>query len=775
MLSAVADTPAEATGADATGFAEAAPREWRVLGRLERTAIGTRRSDGVVKVGRREPPGCLLYGPYWQLPAGSYRLSFRCSSGKPRLPGEPVVGVEVIAMNRVQLAWRDLTATEFAGGTGWLDFTVPPVMGLGAGDEARLEFRFFHMGNADLTIAAVDLQSTAIEETRPSPPRTWRMLGRLEKGIIGRRSPKGMTVRRGEPAGCMLDGGRPYLQLPAGHYRLAIRCDTPNPRMPAQPVLGVEIIARRRWQDGRWWRRNSLFGPSSSGRVQLAWRDFTPAELAAGSAACDFEVPAELALQGGQDIVIGLRIFHLGNARLIIRAVDLRRLTAAQAASAPLRHWRLFGRCAKGRIGAREGEWVVVRHADPPGCLLYSRRPWLQLPAGLYRLTFRCRSGRTRDASKPVLRVEAVARNRSFSIRVRSWFIEARIPSTLQAEREFTAEETASECASIDFEVPPQLSCESKDEASIELRFFHLGNADLAIGAVDLHEIGTGDLPAKLSPGSAVPQKTRVLIVGNCQAQTIYEALMRSGELNDRLDVAYHFVGLQKDLRDSGRAEVENSDVLLVQDIRDWETYPLREYVRDGTRIIKFPLLHFASLWPFDHYNGPGDREAYEREWPNLTFLYHDGLLARLRKEIPDREERLRAYHTLSVDGLINFTRLHDFERRRLKAMDKQFGCEIGEFILEHFRKRRLFYTTNHPNGQITGMLMKYLLRQLRMDRRYRPNSSLDHLRRLQVPVHPRVARALGVTWANENTKYLYGGEQITWETYIRRYIEHYG
>jgi hypothetical protein len=185
--------------------------------------------------------------------------------------------------------------------------------------------------------------------------------------------------------------------------------------------------------------------------------------------------------------------------------------------------------------------------------------------------------------------------------------------------------------------------------------------------------------------------------------------------------------------------------------------------------------LHFASLWPFDHYNGPGDKEAYEREWPNLTFLYHDGLLARLRKEIPDRDERLLAYRSLSVDGIINFARLHDFEKRRLTAMDKQFGCEIGQFILDNFQRRRLFYTTNHPNGQIIGMLMQYLLRQLGIGRGFRPNSTLDHLRRLQVPVHPKVAETLGVTWVKENTKYLYGGEQITWETYIRRYIEHYG
>jgi hypothetical protein len=364
--------------------------------------------------------------------------------------------------------------------------------------------------------------------------------------------------------------------------------------------------------------------------------------------------------------------------------------------------------------------------------------------------------------SQPVLAVEVIS-------------AKARGSRELRARCEFTAEALAAEWASLDFDVPPELSREGPDQVGFEFSFLHLGNADLTVSAVNLHEIAREDLAVKSANFLVSAQRTRVLIIGNCQAQTVHEALARSGEFDDRLDVKYHFVGLQQNLHEGGKAELESSDVLLVQDIRDWENYPLRPYIQDGVQIIRFPLLHFASLWPFDHYNGPGDKEAYEREWPNLTFLYHDGLLARLRKEIPDREQRLLAYRTLSVDGVINFARLHDFEKRRLTAMDKQFGCEIGEFILDNFQKRKLFYTTNHPNGQILGMLMQYLLRKLGMDQGYRPNSTLDHLRRLQVPVHPKVAQALGVTWVKENTKYLYSGEQITWETYVRRYIAHYG
>jgi Polysaccharide biosynthesis enzyme WcbI len=615
MSSAGAEPVVDAIDLEQVEEGRAVP-ERRVLDRLEKTAIGKRQADWITTVHRREPAGCLLYGPYWQLPAGAYRLNFRCRSGKPRMPGQPVLGVEVIAMNRVQLAWLDLTAEELQAETGSLDFSVPPQLGLGAGDEARLEFRFFHLGNADLAITAVDLRGLGAEAVRPSPVRRWRMLGRLERTAIGKRTRNGIAVRRAKSAGCVLDGGRPFLQLPRGCYRLCFKCVADIPRMASEPVLGVEVVTRRRWQEGRSWGWHSLLGLPARGGLQQAWRDFTATQLSSGSGSIDFAVPAELSLEGGQEVLFGFRFLHLGNAGLTITAVNLQRM------------------------------------AD-----------------------------------------------------------------------------------------------EARDD----------------FGAAALQS------PAVLTG------KTNVVVIGNCQALTVYEALVRTRAFNARLDARYHFVNLQQHLRELGKSDLKNCDILFVQDIRDWENYPLRSEIPEELPVVKFPLLHFASLWPFDHYNGPGDREAYERESPNLTFLYLDGLLAKLRKEIPDREQRLLAYRSLSIAGVVNYVRLHDFEKRRLAAMDKQFGFDIGQYILDNFQRKRLFYTTNHPNGQILAMLLQHLLTRVGIASVYRSITSLDHLRRLQVPVHPKVAKALGVKWASEDTKYLYGGERITWETYVRRYIEHYG
>ena len=70
---------------------------------------------------------------------------------------------------------------------------------------------------------------------------------------------------------------------------------------------------------------------------------------------------------------------------------------------------------------------------------------------------------------------------------------------------------------------------------------------------------------------------------------------------------------------------------------------------------------------------------------------------------------------------------------------------------------------------------MQRILDMLEVKLTFKPVRRLDILGDIQVPVHPKVAEALGVRWADRNTLYQVRGEAMTWETYVRRYIEHYG
>jgi len=586
----------------------------QLLGLLESAAIGRRAADGAMAVGRGEAAGCFLYGPYLHLPEGCYRLLFRCRSGAPRWAAQPVLGVEIIVLSRFQREWRDFTAAELASGVGSLDFAVPRELALASGNEGRFEFRFFHLGNADLAVTAVELEALPRGATPPPGPRAWRLLGRLQKSWRGRRTGGGsVKVWQIEPAGLLLYGGWPYLRLPRGRYRLMLRAQAGPPRQRAAPVLAIEVLGQSRWRARH--RLTLLARRPEPGGVRQAWREVTAEEIAAGPVAVDFAVPTEMALEAGADAPFEVRLHHLGNAALAIASVDLLRLDDAAPLDTP----------------------VAAPRLRPPG-------------------------------------------------------------------------------------------------------------------------------------------RRKIVLIGNCQSETLRQGFIHVETLNKRFDVKYHFIQLPENLHEFAARDLETCDILLVQDIRLWDAFPLRDCLRPGAQMARFPLVRFASLWPFDAWNGPGDRLAHDREAPNLTFPYLDGLLGRLRKEISDPEARLRAYRALDGPGIVNYRRLHEIEIRRLTAMDQKFDIAIGGFILENFQKRRLFHTTVRPNWDVFGRLMQLVARLAGVSEPVSLTRAIDTaLRNPQVPVHPKVARDLGVGWADETTRYVNRGREVTWEGYVRSYIDHYG
>lgn len=735
----------------------AAPRQWTVLPRLEHGRIGTRAGDGSISVRRRERADTLLFGPFWRLPCGRYRLGFRGSAARPHLPSQPVLGVEIIVLNRDQQAWRDFTAAELAVGECTVEFEVPPELSLEAGEVTPFEFRFLHFANADLRIEAAELHQLDESEAAPAPPRRWRLLGRQWTTLRARCTASGgVLVPRAATGGTVLHGGRPFLWLPEGRYRLDLRGRGDRPRYPAAPVVAVEITAHplsaRSGEIGA--RRDS---------VLVGAADFTASELAGGAAAF-FTVPRGLSLDGGEDAPFEFRILHLGNAALALDAVEVTAVGEGSEESPEPSRWRLLGRLrARSPLRAADAA-LSVRRDEPPGPVLVSGRPRPRLNPGKYRLAVGAAAEQPRDAAAPALTV--VVSVAAASAAAEPLLLRRTVPLLC---RDFTAAELAAGPVGAGFAVPAAPL--GADYAFADIRVFHTGNADLRIDTVELHE---RPLPEAAS-GRLPAARRNVLVIGNCQADTIRQGFEQAEPLRRRFKSKYQFVRLPKHLHARGLAELRECDLLLVQDIKDWEQYPLKDEIPAGLEIVNFPLLHFASLWPFDHFNGAGDTEAHDREYPNLTFLYLDGLLGRLRKEIPDTEARFRAYRDLSVEGLVNHVRLHDFERRRLEAMDRRFGGDIGRFVLDHFRERQLFYTIAHPNREVLSMLMQRLLHLLGIDEPFPEVAEFDHLKRLQVPVHPKVARDLGVGWADESTAYLYEGRPTSWEAYIRAYIDHYG
>jgi hypothetical protein len=262
--------------------------------------------------------------------------------------------------------------------------------------------------------------------------------------------------------------------------------------------------------------------------------------------------------------------------------------------------------------------------------------------------------------------------------------------------------------------------------------------------------------------------------VGNCQADLLQRLFQRATDGRPFRNF-YHFYELDEAEQPKARADLAQCDVLFVQDIKNCEDYPLRDAIRAETRVLPFPFLWFAAPWPYDDFNGLRDGHARSQDDPALhTVTYYDGALGRLRKLVPDPEARVAAYRALDLSGLIKPERILDFEARRFEAQDQRYGHAIGRYILERFRDQPLFNTVNRPNGELLVMLFEQMLNALDIKLALPPLPELDELAVVQVPVHPKIGKALGVRWATDDRLYNFDGERLNWEAYVRAYIARY-
>lgn len=587
--------------------------------------------------------------------------------------------------------------------------------------------------------AAQEVQRGAEQEHQPVGGRP--LLSLMEVREPARRWRDGsVSVLLPVPAQAFLYG--PFLRLAQGRYRLAFRCRVRLPLQGEHPVIGLEVIAQN--------------------RILRAWRDFTAAELRGGEQSVAFDVPPELSIEGGVDSPFEFRFTHFGNALLRMVDVTLHAVTQdvpPQVQPPALDAWRLLGRL---RTVRRPGG-VTLSPLSISRLKLGRSTGVLRLPAGSYRLDFACELKRARQLSGPALEI---------AVRTRDG-----IPLGLGR---FDAQDLARGHGSFTFAVPLDVSLDAGVPRNLDIRLRHFRNVSLRLTSLDLRrsspEIGTSSAAEPDRTGRVRhAARKRILIFGNCQGNLLAEALREHSGFARRFAVKHHYMELPANLHEQGRRDLDECDMLLIQDIREWEQYPLREHVPEQLPTLRYPCVRFASPWPFDAFNGPDDKLARNRDFPNFEFTYFDGLLARLRKEIPDHEQRFRAYESLQLDRIIDFKRLHAFEQSRLETMDRTFATGIGAYILENFRTRQVFYTTAHPNGRIMKMLVKHVTRELGLSLHFWLPGSLNSLRRLQVPVHPKVAAELGIKWADVRRRYLIRGERLTWEDYVRKYISYYG
>jgi len=260
--------------------------------------------------------------------------------------------------------------------------------------------------------------------------------------------------------------------------------------------------------------------------------------------------------------------------------------------------------------------------------------------------------------------------------------------------------------------------------------------------------------PQKAEDSQADSSFSTVVIVGNCIAEGIAAGLSSAKAAKSK----FRFVAIPLHLRSLEEREslaliAEASHVFVQQlGVVDWTL--INSTMAPSGKTFSFPSLVLRSLWPFDSDNGYRDDVA--QALPEGRIRHFDGALAKLRQIEPDKKKRILRYRELDFGFSKRVDITAETQREFLKHIDENSDTRIGRFIEQNYRDRRLFYNSTHPSEIVFQELCAYCWRKLELPGAPPAFTDIDGWKEWSVPVHPGIARRLGLVWAHESTRYRY-------------------
>lgn len=273
-----------------------------------------------------------------------------------------------------------------------------------------------------------------------------------------------------------------------------------------------------------------------------------------------------------------------------------------------------------------------------------------------------------------------------------------------------------------------------------------------------------------------------VVIYGNCQADAATTIFSRVPGFNERYRAVFFpsYNHPTCKVEDIPQSDLDACVVLLEQ--HDQVGFAQRGLMRADLPTVKFPALDFNLFWPFNCINPFNTPDAAN---PLGPFPYGDRIIVNCVRQGMSAAETYDFYLNNWEDYKVDLHRLAALETARIAQRDSRSNIKLGTSILEQFHDRRLFWTVNHPCAELLAELTTGLLTtafandtwvgELDMLATIKGNfGKRGPLGSVGVPIHPRVAKYLGLKWYSADDLYRAGdGRMVTHEEYLREMIAH--
>ena len=262
-----------------------------------------------------------------------------------------------------------------------------------------------------------------------------------------------------------------------------------------------------------------------------------------------------------------------------------------------------------------------------------------------------------------------------------------------------------------------------------------------------------------------------VVIVGGALAETLVAGLSTSAVLTDGFRFAAVPADVAATVNQAARDLLAHASFVFLPGSAARQRSDIKALTHIDAEIVVYPDVPLRSPWPFDAQSGYADPAIIDT--PTAVMRHPDGVLARLRTVEPDKEKRFELYRDLAFDEARTIVKVAAAQELVLEQLDIDTEAGLGRFMLGAMKQEPLYYDSTHPSAAVLQVLAAFVWRKLDMAGRPPNFGGMDRWKSESLPVHPGVARQLGLTWATAATRYQYSTlGTVTWEQWARAYID---
>ena len=219
----------------------------------------------------------------------------------------------------------------------------------------------------------------------------------------------------------------------------------------------------------------------------------------------------------------------------------------------------------------------------------------------------------------------------------------------------------------------------------------------------------------------------RVLFYGNCQPRNMSRLFKRSLRWY-KTSIECHNTEMDEE---SFKSRIKKSDVIIMQPIRDGyrdrdylSTSYILENCRDDCKAIIFNVLYFTFYYPdaLPHLNHEEDAlgKPTPYHYTSLIESYNNGLSVDGHIEQIINNENLMSTEDLEKIASEFLDDLREREERAVENYENLHNditfLKASDYIENNYKEKLLFYTMNHPTGDLFQYICKKTLEALNLD-----------------------------------------------------------